>query len=82
MRVLENKPTIKNPPEWFTGDVWLDLLATPQEGDQRMVVGLVRFAPGRGPARIHRHVSTARRLTVYDRPHDSGLLRRRPAQQP
>jgi quercetin dioxygenase-like cupin family protein len=30
----------------FTGDVWFDVIATPQYEDQRMVVGLVRFAPG------------------------------------
>ena len=54
MRVVDKKPTVKNPPEQFTGDVWLDLLATPQEGDQRQVVGLVRFAPGARTA-WHRH---------------------------
>jgi quercetin dioxygenase-like cupin family protein len=39
-------PTAKNPPEQFHGDVWLDSIAFPHEGDQRMVVGKVRFAPG------------------------------------
>jgi quercetin dioxygenase-like cupin family protein len=44
---IESKPaTIKNPPEQFTGDVWLDAIAAPHEGDQRMIVGKVRFAPG------------------------------------
>ena len=37
---------MKNPPEQFTGDVWFDVIASPQDEDQRMVVGLVRFAPG------------------------------------
>ena len=54
MRTIARPPTIKNPPERFTGDVWLDLIATPHEGDQRMVVGLVRFAPGARTA-WHRH---------------------------
>ena len=54
MRILDTPATIKNPPERFTGDVWLDLLVTPQDGDQRMVVGLVRFAPGARTA-WHRH---------------------------
>lgn len=39
-------PTSKNPPEQFAGDVWFDPIAQPHEGDQRMVVGIVRFAPG------------------------------------
>ena len=38
--------TVKNPPEQFHGDVWLDRIATPHEADQRMTVALVRFAPG------------------------------------
>jgi len=54
MRTIDKQPTIKNPAQQFTGDVWLDLLATPQEGDQRIVVGLVRFAPGNRTA-WHRH---------------------------
>ncbi|WP_348790203.1 cupin domain-containing protein [Leifsonia sp. NPDC080035] len=35
-----------HPPEQFTGDVWLDPIALPHEGDQRMIVSTVRFAPG------------------------------------
>lgn len=46
MRILPSTPTIKNPPEWFTGDVWLDPVASPQEEGQRLSAGLVRFAPG------------------------------------
>lgn len=46
MRVQPQTPTTKNPPELFTGDVWLDPVASPQDDDQRMVVALVRFAPG------------------------------------
>jgi quercetin dioxygenase-like cupin family protein len=37
---------VKNPPEQFTGDVWVDAIASPQEPDQRMSVAQVRFAPG------------------------------------
>ena len=44
---IEPKPaTVKNPPEQFTGDVWLDLIASPKDESQRMVVAMVRFAPG------------------------------------
>jgi quercetin dioxygenase-like cupin family protein len=44
---LDPRPaTVKNPPEQFTGDVWLDPLAGPRAEGQRMVVGRVRFAPG------------------------------------
>jgi quercetin dioxygenase-like cupin family protein len=46
MNIEPSKPTIKNPPERFIGDVWVDAIAAPHEGDQRMTVALVRFAPG------------------------------------
>ncbi|WP_430645524.1 (R)-mandelonitrile lyase [Agromyces sp. GXS1127] len=38
--------TIKNPPEWFTGDVWLDAVAAPNGTGQQANAGIVRFAPG------------------------------------
>jgi quercetin dioxygenase-like cupin family protein len=44
---LDPRPaTVKNPPEQFTGDVWLDALAAPRAAGQRMLVVKVRFAPG------------------------------------
>jgi quercetin dioxygenase-like cupin family protein len=46
MRILPKPATAKAPQERFTGDVWLDMVVTPQEGDQRMSAGLVRFSPG------------------------------------
>ncbi len=46
MNIEPAVPTVKNPPEQFHGDVWLDRIATPHEADQRMTVALVRFAPG------------------------------------
>lgn len=46
MQVIPRIPTTKNPPEQFAGDVWLDPIAAPREGGQRMVVARVRFAPG------------------------------------
>lgn len=48
-------PTTKNPPEYFTGDVWLDPIAHPREDGQRMTVAMVRFAPGARTA-WHSHV--------------------------
>jgi quercetin dioxygenase-like cupin family protein len=45
-RVIPPPTTAKASPERFTGDVWLDMLVTPQDGDQRTTVGRVRFAPG------------------------------------
>ncbi|MGJ0184396.1 (R)-mandelonitrile lyase [Corynebacterium glyciniphilum] len=45
MQILPKSPTVKNPPEQFTGDVWLDVIASPKEADQQAVVGRVRFAP-------------------------------------
>lgn len=46
MKILPTTPTVKNPPKWFTGDVWLDPIIAPHDADQRMSGGLVRFAPG------------------------------------
>jgi len=45
MQIVPRIPTTKNPAERFTGDVWLDPLASPQETGQRLVVAKVRFAP-------------------------------------
>jgi quercetin dioxygenase-like cupin family protein len=46
MKLLSPNVTAKNPPERFTGDVWVDPVAAPQDPGQRMVVARVRFAPG------------------------------------
>lgn len=46
MEILPKPATVKNPPEQFTGDVWLDVVAAPREAGQQAVVGRVRFAPG------------------------------------
>jgi quercetin dioxygenase-like cupin family protein len=46
MRLEPKKPTAKGSPDWFVGDVWVDSIAAPQDGDQRGVVSRVRFAPG------------------------------------
>lgn len=46
MKFLPKQPTRKNPPENFTGDVWVDGIASPQDDGQRMGVAKVRFSPG------------------------------------
>ena len=46
MQIVPKKPTVKNPPEQFTGDVWLDAIASPQQEGDRMTVVKVRFLPG------------------------------------
>jgi len=46
VQILPIAPTVKNPPEWFTGDVWLDPILSPQDEGQNATAGLVRFAPG------------------------------------
>ncbi|WP_395245703.1 cupin domain-containing protein [Agromyces sp. MMS24-K17] len=46
MHIEPTRPTVKNPPEQFVGDVWVDVVAAPNDADQRMTVALVRFAPG------------------------------------
>lgn len=46
MRLEPKQPTVKNPPEQFTGDVWVDPIVGPHEAEDRMTVARVRFAPG------------------------------------
>ncbi|MBL0888849.1 (R)-mandelonitrile lyase [Myceligenerans indicum] len=46
MSILPGHGTVKNPPEQFAGDVWVDLVAVPVSAEQRTVVAKVRFAPG------------------------------------
>jgi quercetin dioxygenase-like cupin family protein len=45
MEILAKQPTAKAPPERFTGDAWIDVIA---QGDEpsRVRVSVVRFAPG------------------------------------
>ncbi|WP_286166699.1 cupin domain-containing protein [Arthrobacter sp. AQ5-05] len=45
-KFLPKAPTTKNGPEQFTGDVWVDPIAYPQEEGHGMIVARVRFAPG------------------------------------
>ncbi|MGA1811421.1 cupin domain-containing protein [Frondihabitans sp. 4ASC-45] len=59
MHLMQKKPTVKNPPEQFTGDVYLDAIASPQDDTQRMVVAKVRFLPGARTAwHSHAHGQT------------------------
>ncbi|WP_411699646.1 cupin domain-containing protein [Conyzicola sp.] len=46
MEILPTTPSVKNPPEQFVGDVWVDPIATPQNDDQRATAVTVRLAPG------------------------------------
>ncbi len=46
MNILPTAASFKNPPDQFQGDVWGDMLASPQEPDQRAALARVRFAPG------------------------------------
>ena len=38
--------SVKNPPEQFAGDVWLDTIVVPHDADQRTTTARVRFSPG------------------------------------
>lgn len=59
MKIDPRVPTTKNPPAQFTGDVWLDPIASPRDEGQRMVVAKVRFAPGARTAwHSHAHGQT------------------------
>ena len=46
MQVIPPAPTSKAVPERFTGDVWVNPIASPRDEGQYMVVARVRFAPG------------------------------------
>ncbi|TPW78287.1 cupin domain-containing protein [Schumannella sp. 10F1B-5-1] len=46
MNIEPAQPTAKNPPEQFAGDVWVDPIVAPHDGDQRATMARVRFAPG------------------------------------
>ncbi len=45
MEIRPKPPSTKGAADRFTGDVWLDVLAGP-DGDSRIRVSVVRFAPG------------------------------------
>jgi quercetin dioxygenase-like cupin family protein len=45
MELQPKQPTVKGPAEWFTGDVWIDPVATGRE-PSRLNVGSVHFTPG------------------------------------
>lgn len=45
MQHLPKPPTVKTPPETFTGDAWYDVIAR-GESPSRVRVNVVRFAPG------------------------------------
>ncbi|MFJ8729097.1 cupin domain-containing protein [Streptomyces bauhiniae] len=51
MEFVQQQPTSKAPADWFTGDVWWDVIVAGQE-PSRLRANLVRFAPA---ARTHWH---------------------------
>ncbi|MFD7135828.1 cupin domain-containing protein [Streptomyces sp. NPDC059894] len=51
MEFIEQQPTSKAPADWFTGDMWWDVIVAGRE-PSRMRANLVRFSPG---ARTHWH---------------------------
>ena len=75
MEITALTPTQHGPAEWFTGDVWFDVLAAPP-APGRLRVNAVHFAPGAHTC-WHRHATgqtlhvtegLARVGTVPDRP--------------
>lgn len=46
MEIIPKSATGKGPAETFTGDVYVDAIASPREQGQRMVAARVRFTPG------------------------------------
>ncbi|GAA1373666.1 (R)-mandelonitrile lyase [Streptomyces beijiangensis] len=45
MELVKKQPTVKAPADWFTGDVWFDVIHAGQE-PSRMRANMVRFSPG------------------------------------
>jgi quercetin dioxygenase-like cupin family protein len=45
MELRDTQPTVKGPAEWFTGDVWLDPVAS-SHAESRLTVAAVHFTPG------------------------------------
>jgi len=45
VELQSSRPTVKAPPETFTGDAWYDVLVS-GEAPSRLRVSIVRFAPG------------------------------------
>ncbi|GGW72924.1 cupin domain-containing protein [Streptomyces caelestis] len=45
MKFIKQQPSSKAPADWFTGDVWWDVIVAGQE-PSRMRANLVRFSPG------------------------------------
>ncbi len=71
------RPTAKGPAEWFTGDVWIDPIASGDE-PSRVRVSAVRFSPAARTA-WHSH-AVGQTLYVTEgeglaRSRDGGLLR-------
>ncbi|MFC8654313.1 hypothetical protein ACFUCT_03755 [Streptomyces parvus] len=64
MEFVERRPTTKAPAEWFTGDVWFDVVHAGQE-PSRIRVNLVRFSPG---SRTHWHTALGRTFEVFSGP--------------
>ena len=46
MQLEEKQPTTKGSADWFTGDVYVDAIATRKPEPSRMIVSRVRFTPG------------------------------------
>jgi quercetin dioxygenase-like cupin family protein len=60
VEIRSKQPSAKGPEEWFTGDVWIDVIARGEE-PSRVRVLAVRFGPGSRTA-WHSHV---RGQTLY-----------------
>ena len=54
MEIQPKQPSAKGPPEWFTGEVWIDTIVRGEE-PSRIRVLTVRFSPGARSA-WHSHV--------------------------
>lgn len=59
MNIEPKTATAKGPADWFTGDVWIDTIASRKPEPSRMTAVRVRFAPGARTAwHSHAHGQT------------------------
>jgi quercetin dioxygenase-like cupin family protein len=55
MEIIDKQPSTEGPAEWFTGDVWFDVIV-PLDGRAQGRCNLVRFSPGARSA-WHKHAN-------------------------
>jgi len=83
VNIIESPATVKGPAAMFSGDVWFDVVAPPQEEPSRMRVNVVRFSPGAHTAWHSHAVGQTLHVTEgvgYVQARDGEIIEMRPGQ--